>query len=81
MYQPSDVVDLVAFVENSSARWVSNTVELGSYTTLNLKAAYRPMQAVTLEVGVNNATDKNYSLANGFPQPGHMWFANGNYKF
>ncbi|MDD5242072.1 MAG: TonB-dependent receptor [Sulfuricella sp.] len=81
LYHPNDATDLVAFVENNSTRWASDTVELGGYTTLNLKAAYRPMKAVTLEAGVNNATDQNYALANGFPQPGRMWFANGIYKF
>lgn len=81
VYHPIDAVDLIAFVESNSARWVSNTVEIGSYTTLNLKAAYRPIKALTLEAGVNNATDQNYALANGFPQPGRMWFANVRYRF
>ncbi len=84
LYRPIGSVDLIAFVENNSSRWVSDTVELGAYTTLNLKAAYRPMRPMndlTVEVGVNNANDKNYALANGYPQPGRMWFANGSYKF
>ncbi|MBP9217868.1 MAG: TonB-dependent receptor [Sterolibacterium sp.] len=80
-YRPLASMELVAFVENNSKRWVSDTVELGAYTTLNLKAAYQPLKDLTLEVGVNNANDRNYSLANGFPQPGRMWFANGSYKF
>lgn len=81
LYRPTESLDLLAFVENNSSRWVSDTVELGVYTTVNLKAAYRPMKDLTVEVGVNNANDKNYGLANGFPQPGRMWFANGSYKF
>lgn len=81
VYHPMESLDLVAFLENNSQRWVSDTLALGAYTTLNLKAAYRPMKSLTLEVGVNNVGDRNYSLANGFPQPGRMWFANGSYKF
>ena len=81
VYRPVGAVDLVAFVENSSDRWVSNTVKLGNYTTLNAKVAYRPMKAMTLEAGVNNATDRNYELANGYPQPGRMWYASASYTF
>jgi iron complex outermembrane receptor protein len=81
LYRPIDALDIVAFVENSSDRWVSNTVKLGNYTTLNLKGAYRPTKALTLEAGVNNTTDKDYSFSNGFPQPGRMWFANTSYRF
>ncbi|AMN47985.1 hypothetical protein ACG33_12930 [Steroidobacter denitrificans] len=81
LYHPIDAVDVVAFVENNSDRWVSNTVQLGNYTTLNVKAAYRPTKALTLEAGVNNTADKDYSFSNGFPQPGRMWFANTSYRF
>ncbi|MBV2235417.1 MAG: TonB-dependent receptor [Sterolibacterium sp.] len=80
-YRPSENLDFVAFVENNSKRWVSDTVELGAYTTLNLKVAYRPLKDLSLEAGVNNAGDKNYELSNGFPQPGRMWFVNGSYSF
>lgn len=81
LYHPVETVDIVAFVENSSYRWATNTVKLGDYTTLNVKTAYRPMEAMTLEAGINNATDKNYSFSSGFPQPGRMWFVNTNYRF
>lgn len=81
LYQPSDAVDVVAFVESASDRWDFNYVKLGSYTTLNLKVAYRPMKALTLEAGVNNANDVNYAFQDGFPQPGRMWFANARYQF
>ncbi|SMB22697.1 TonB-dependent outer membrane receptor [Sterolibacterium denitrificans] len=80
-YRPAENLDFIAFVENNSKRWVSDTVELGAYTTLNLKVAYRPMKDLTLEAGVNNAGDKNYEFSSGFPQPGRMWFANGVYTF
>jgi iron complex outermembrane receptor protein len=80
-WRPADSLELIAFVENNSKRWVSDTLELGAYTTLNLKAAWQPMKDVTLEVGVNNAADKNFALANGFPQPGRMWFTQGRYTF
>lgn len=83
LYRPVDAVDLVAFVQHDGARWAGNntSVQLAGYTALNLKAAYRPMKDLTVELGVNNATDKNDFLADGFPSPGRTWFANGSYKF
>ncbi|CAG9933627.1 TonB-dependent receptor [Candidatus Nitrotoga arctica] len=74
-------IDLVGFVEHNSSRWVSNTMELAGFTTMNLKGVYRPTKSLFAEVGVNNLADKNYSLANGFPNPGRMWFAKASYQF
>lgn len=76
-----DAVDLTAFVEHNSSRWVSNTLELGGFTVVNLKAAWRPLANTTLEAGLNNAFDRNYALADGFPSAGRMWFANARYTF
>ncbi len=80
-YLASTNLDVVAFVESNSSRWVSDTEDLGAYTTLNLKVAYRPLKDLALEVGVNNLGDKNYEFSSGYPQPGRMWFANGRYSF
>lgn len=79
--RPLAQVEVTAFVEYDSGRWVSNTVKLGGFTTINLKAAYKPTKSFTAEAGVTNLTDKNYSLADGYPNPGRMWFANANYQF
>ncbi len=79
--KPIGTVDLIPFVEMNSGRWASNTVKLAGYTTLNLKAVYRPLKGVSIEAGVTNLSDENYSLADGFPAPGRMWFANANYQF
>ena len=74
-------VDVVAIAESNSGRWVSNTLELGGFTTLNLKAVYRPLPALTLEAGVANLGDRNYALADGFPSAGRTWLANAQYQF
>lgn len=76
-----DALDLTAFIEHNGSRWVSNTLELGGFTILNLKAAWRPLANTTLEAGLNNAFDRNYALADGFPSAGRMWFANARYTF
>ena len=79
--RPASQVELIGFVESNSERWASDTVRLGGFTTLNLKAVYRPTPQVTAEVGVSNLTDQNYFLADGFPNPGRMWSANLSYQF
>lgn len=76
-----DAVDVTAYIEHNSSRWVSNTLLLGGFTTVNLKASYRPLKNTTLEAGLNNAFDRNYALADGFPSAGRMWFANARYAF
>lgn len=80
-FKPMDGVQLVALAEYNSERWVSNTVQLKGFTTINLKAVYRPTNALALEAGADNVGDKNYSLADGFPSPGSSWFARVNYEF
>jgi len=81
LWRPVAAVDLIAFAEHDGGRWASNTVELDGFTTLNLKAVWRPMKGLSAEAGVNNITDKDYELDYGFPAAGRMWFANLNYTF
>lgn len=81
LIRPLANVEVVPFIEYGSGRWASDTVRLEGFAIANLKVAYRPMQALTLEAGVSNLTDHNYYLADGYPNPGRMWFANANYRF
>lgn len=81
LWRPVASVELIACAERDGGRWASNSVRLDGFTTLNLKAVWRPVKDLAAEVGVNNATDKNYELDDGFPNPGRMWFANMSYQF
>jgi iron complex outermembrane receptor protein len=81
LFHPNEAVDVIPFAEYNSSRWASNTVELSGYTTLNLKAVYRVTGDISAEAGVNNLTDRNYSLADGYPNPGRSYFANATLKF
>jgi iron complex outermembrane receptor protein len=81
LYKLGGAFDLISFAEYNSSRWASNTVELPGFTTLNLKAVYRVSKGVATEVGIDNLTDRNYSLADGYPNPGRTWFANASYQF
>ena len=78
---PMQKVELIAYAEHNSSRWASNTLELSGFTTLNLKAAFTPLEGTTLETGVSNLSDQDYALTDGFPSPGRMWFANASYQF
>lgn len=79
--RPAEAWELVALAQHDSSRWASNTVRLSGFTTLSLKAAYALRKDVSVEAGVSNLADKNYALADGFPSPGRMWFANAEYRF
>ncbi len=81
LLHPRGDVDVIAYAEHNSSRWASNTLQLASFTTLNLKAGYRPVRNVTVEAGVSNLNDKNYTLADGFPSAGRQWFGNLSYQF
>lgn len=79
LWRPVATVDLTAFAEHDGYRWAF--VKIPGYTTLNLKAAWRPTKDLAVELGVNNATDEDYELNTGFPAAGRMWFANASMKF
>lgn len=81
LLHPRGDVEVIVYAENNSGRWASNTVELGGFTTLNLKLAYRPVPKVSVEAGVSNLGDKNYALADGFPSAGRQWYGNVNYRY
>ncbi|NTV96654.1 MAG: TonB-dependent receptor [Thiobacillus sp.] len=54
---------------------------LDSHVLLGLKAIWRPARDAEVEIGVSNLADVDYELADGYPMPGRMWFANVSYRF
>lgn len=78
---PMEKVDLIGLVEADSGRWASNTVKLDGFVTADVKAVYHPIEVLSMEAGINNIADENYSLANGFPNTGRTFFANATYRF
>lgn len=81
LWRPVQKAELVAFAEHNGDRWASDTVKLDGFTTLNLKVVWRPTKTLSAEAGLNNATDDNHELDQGFPAAGRMWFANLEYRF
>ncbi len=79
--RPGAGLSLQASVEHNDSRWISNTVALPGFTTLGLKLGWQPLQGLTVEAGVDNATDKFYELDAGFPSAGRTWFTLARYAF
>lgn len=80
-WQPIEPLSLLLQAEYNSERFASNTVELAGFTLFNAKANYQFAPNWQWSLGVNNLTDKNYALAEGFPAAGRSWFTNLYYKF
>jgi iron complex outermembrane receptor protein len=82
--QLGDQWALQAIVESEKGRYVTfgtGYMELGGYAELGLKAIWKPLKDVTVDVGVRNLTDKNYELAEGYVMPGRTMYANMRYQF
>lgn len=58
-----------------------NFVDLGAYALVNFRADYTFTENFEAAIGVTNLFDENYSLAEGFPQPGRQFFATARVKF
>lgn len=56
-------------------------VNIGSYALLNFRADYAFTENFSAAVGVTNLLDQNYSLAQGFPEPGRQFYATARVKF
>ena len=56
-------------------------VDIGSYAMLNFQAEYAFTREFTTAIGVTNLLDQNYSLAEGFPEPGRQFYATARAKF
>ena len=53
---------------------VANTIRLGGYGTLDLRAEWKPSRDWLLSVRLNNALDKRYETVFGYNQPGREAF-------
>ena len=63
-------------VQASGQRWdnAANTVALGGYTLVHLYASTRLAQDWQLLARLDNLTDKNYTLANGYASAGRSFY-------
>ena len=64
---------------NSDANYAPSVAE--AYTLINIQAVYAVYKGLTIQAGINNLTDENWSLTEGFPLAGRTYFVNMRYKF
>nr|WP_320132102.1 TonB-dependent receptor [uncultured Holophaga sp.] len=79
---PMEVLYFQASVQSQGRQPVTTTpTYVGGFTTVDLAVGWKPLNALSLDAGLKNATDKNYQYTTGFPMPGRTWFANARYTF
>ncbi|MVT12410.1 TonB-dependent receptor plug domain-containing protein [Chitinophaga tropicalis] len=80
-YQHEDKYGIQLNSEYNSKRYSTTYgTTTGSFVLLNTRAMVKVWRYFSVEAGINNITDKNYSLAEGYPEPGRNYFANLIYR-
>ncbi|MES1971771.1 MAG: TonB-dependent receptor [Pseudomonadota bacterium] len=78
---PVSRLHIVPSLEIASDRWTVTDIapivyyRTGAYVNGGLRADLTVLDTVTLGVGVKNLFDDNYTLVDGFPEPGRSFFA------
>lgn len=82
-YAPLSGLNLIADIEYNSQRYSSTDgIEVArAFAVTNFKAAYEFLKGLTIEGGVWNIFDRDYALAEGYPEAGRSFFSNLVYKF
>lgn len=74
-YQPIKRLTLIANTEFNSSRFsTSYGTKVPDYTLLNLYASGKLLKNFSLDAGISNLFDRNYSLVEGFPEEGRNFF-------
>jgi iron complex outermembrane receptor protein len=74
-YEPIKLLKLIANSEfNSSRISTSYGTRVPDYTLLNLYGSGKIAKNFSIDAGVNNIFDKNYSLVEGYPEEGRNFF-------
>jgi iron complex outermembrane receptor protein len=76
-YQLHDLLSVQANAEYNSSRYSTTYgTKSGAFTLLNTSATVHVWRYFSVEAGINNITDKNYTLVEGYPEPGRNYFVN-----
>jgi iron complex outermembrane receptor protein len=74
-YQPIKMLRLTANSEFNSSRYsTSYGTDVPDYTILNFYASGKILKNFSLDAGINNLFDRNYSLVEGYPEEGRNFF-------
>lgn len=80
-WSPLEGLNFMPSVDVASSRMTMTTASppvyyrTGSYVLANFRASYALTNGVEIGVGVRNLFDDNYTLTDGFPEPGRSFFA------
>jgi len=81
-YNLKSILSLQVNGEYDSKRYSSTYgTTADGFTLFNASAKVHVWKYFSVEGGVNNIFDKNYQLAEGFPEPGRNYFVNLRYNF
>jgi iron complex outermembrane recepter protein len=81
-WRPVERLTVVPTLDIEDKRWLQNAVNNtlyyrgGSFSLVNVKAAYEFLRGATVEAGTTNAGDRNYVIEDGYHAPGRQYFAN-----
>jgi len=74
-YQPIKLLKLITNTEFDSSRYsTSYGTKVPDYTLLNIYASGKILKNFSLDAGINNLFDRNYSLVEGYPEEGRNFF-------
>ncbi|MDF2189871.1 TonB-dependent receptor [Paraflavitalea sp. CAU 1676] len=80
-YQLQHWFSLQANIEYNADRYSTTYgTKAGSFTLLNARALVPVWKYFSVEGGINNIGDVNYSLVEGYPEPGRNYFVNVVYR-
>ena len=85
-WRPIGALTITPNVEIASDRWTQNTsgtlaYKVGAYTLANISAEYEFRPGTTLNLTAHNLFDTNYTLTDGFPEPGRTVTVGMKMKF
>jgi iron complex outermembrane recepter protein len=81
-WRPTPKLALVPNVDIESQRWLQSWMNNlvyyrgGSFTLVDIKGSYQPLEPVKIELGVTNLMDRNYVIEDGYNGPGREYFVN-----
>lgn len=74
-YNPIKILKLIANTEFNSSRYsTSYGTGVPDYTLLNGFVSTKVLKYVSIDAGINNIFDRNYSLVEGYPEEGRNFF-------
>ena len=81
-YNFNDYLWVMSSFEYNSDRYSTTYGTVASeYSLINLKAHAKILKYISFEGGINNLLDKNYALAEGFPEPGRNYYLTFQFSY